>query len=351
MKCSKCGMPLPEKAKFCPQCGHMVQLVPHCINGHSMQPGQKFCIECGAPLAMKEDPSDSICENVICNPSASIVNHQREKVKYIKSKKISKFWLPFCQSLITLGILLLILVFIQKCESYRKRMKLQDNGEYVKTEVYDEVIEDKINKGATSGIINGHEWVDLGLPSGLKWATCNVGASTPSDFGNYYSWGETTTKSSYDTLYFTRRMSDRQLRSAGIINSLGNLRMDYDAARYNWGGSWRMPTEKECKELRSECDWHYCVVDGVGGYQLTGPNGCTIFIPNAGVRSDHDTFKNKLLRRAGTNLKLWSSTSGGDEHAGFQNIGQAYAIDVEESRDQQNYIYRHMGLPIRAVSE
>lgn len=92
--------------------------------------------------------------------------------------------------------------------------------------------------------INGHEYVDLGLPSGLKWATCNVGANKPEDYGNYYAWGETGTKSSYgasNSKTYGKQMNDIK----------GNSQ--YDAARSNWGGSWRLPTEKELEELVNKC--------------------------------------------------------------------------------------------------
>ena len=86
---------------------------------------------------------------------------------------------------------------------------------------------------------NGHEWVDLGLS--VKWATCNVGASRPEQYGNYYAWGETTTKSEY-----TRDNSKTMYKNLGDIS--GNAQ--YDAARANWGGSWRMPRKAEFDELR-----------------------------------------------------------------------------------------------------
>ena len=123
------------------------------------------------------------------------------------------------------------------------------------------------------GTLNGHDWVDLGLPSGLKWATCNVGASKPEDYGNYYAWGETATKSVYTeensrTLYKT--MSDIS----------GNA--TYDAARANWGGSWRMPTKAEIEELLNNCTWTWTTQNGVNGMRVTGPNGNSIFLPATG---------------------------------------------------------------------
>ena len=128
--------------------------------------------------------------------------------------------------------------------------------------------------GTTTGTINGHDWVDLGLPSGTKWATCNVGASQPHQYGNYYAWGETSTKSEYT-------MENYRTLGANISNDIsGNS--SYDAARANWGGSWRMPTYGEMKELKNNCTWTWTTQNGVNGMRVTGPNGNSIFLPAAG---------------------------------------------------------------------
>ena len=93
----------------------------------------------------------------------------------------------------------------------------------------------------TRGTISGHEWVDLDLS--VKWATTNVGASSPSDYGYYFAWGETSTKSEY-----TEANSRTRKTSMGDI--AGNDA--YDAARANWGGTWRLPTKAECEELKNQ---------------------------------------------------------------------------------------------------
>ena len=137
----------------------------------------------------------------------------------------------------------------------------------------------------SSGIINGHEWVDLGLPSGLKWATCNVGATKPEEYGNYYAWGETATKSEYtEDNSLTDGLSISELQAQGIIDGNDNLTSSHDAARANWGGSWRMPTSGQMEELVDHCEWEWTQVNGVNGYKLTGPNGNSIFLPAAGER-------------------------------------------------------------------
>ncbi|MBQ4621338.1 MAG: hypothetical protein IJB28_01640, partial [Bacteroidaceae bacterium] len=122
-----------------------------------------------------------------------------------------------------------------------------------------------------------HETVDLGLPSGLRWATCNVGASSPEEYGDYFAWGETTTKSSYTSSNSTTyNLSVPTLQSRGIIGSDGNLTAAYDVATANWGGSWRMPTLDEMEELLNKCTWTWTTQNGVKGRKVTGPNGNSI---------------------------------------------------------------------------
>ena len=146
---------------------------------------------------------------------------------------------------------------------------------------------------APANVHEGHEWVDLGLPSGLKWATCNIGASCPEEYGDYYAWGETRPKSEY-----TMSNSASGGRSWGDIG--GNS--SRDAATANWGGSWRMPTKTEFKELKDNCTWTWTTQNGHKGYRVTGENGQSIFLPAAGYR-DGDT-----LCYDGEYGDYWSST-------------------------------------------
>lgn len=153
------------------------------------------------------------------------------------------------------------------------------------------------------GYISDHGYVDLGLPSGLKWATTNVGASSSSDYGNYYAWGETKTKSSYtedNSLTYGKSISE--LRTSGIIGTSGTLTMAHDAARSNWGGSWRMPTRKELEELIGKCTWTWTIQGGHNGYKVTGPNGRSIFLPAAGWR------RGTTLNNADEYGNYWGST-------------------------------------------
>ena len=147
--------------------------------------------------------------------------------------------------------------------------------------------------GATTGTINGHEWVDLGLPSGTKWATCNVGANTPEGYGNYYAWGETTTKSEYT-------LDNSRTYGKNMTDISGNA--TYDAARANWGSTWRMPTKAEMQELENNCTWTWTAQSGINGYKVTGPNGNSIFLTAAGYceGTSHD--------RVGEYGYYWSSS-------------------------------------------
>ena len=131
------------------------------------------------------------------------------------------------------------------------------------------------------GEIAGYYYVDLGLPSGVKWATCNVGASSPEDYGDYFAWGETSPKAEYtweNSVTFGEQMSDIS----------GNAQ--YDAATANWGGSWRMPTNDEMQELIDHCEWEWTEVNGVNGSRVIGPNGSCIFLPAAGARGGSSLY-------------------------------------------------------------
>ena len=146
-------------------------------------------------------------------------------------------------------------------------------------------------------IENGHEYVDLGLPSGLKWATMNVGATAPEEFGNYYAWGETTApKDDYywDTYKWcagsqttlTKYCNDANYGNNGFTDGKNTLDPEDDAAAVNWGGKWRMPTHDDWVELRDNCTW--TLVKGYNGTDKNGyevkskTNGNSIFLPATG---------------------------------------------------------------------
>ncbi|MBR5216257.1 MAG: hypothetical protein IKV80_08565 [Bacteroidales bacterium] len=173
--------------------------------------------------------------------------------------------------------------------------------------------------------INGHEYVDLGLPSGLLWATCNVGANAPEAYGNYYAWGETETKSEYteeNSVTYGRQMNDIS----------GNAQ--FDAATANWGDGWRMPTTDEQFELMCYCDVELTSINGVDGWKLTSnKNGNYIFLPLTGFISE------ELLTREGWMGHFWSSTPTNSELArqldindigefSFARYGRCYGLTI-----------------------
>ena len=177
--------------------------------------------------------------------------------------------------------------------------------------------------------INGHDYVDLGLPSGLKWATCNIGATTPEDYGNYYAWGETTTKASYD-------QSNSVTYGQQISDFSGNV--TYDAARANWGSTWRMPTKAEMEELRNNCTWTWTTQNGVNGMRVTGPNGNSIFLPAA-------VYCLGSLRYGGVYGYYWSSTPY------ESGTNDAYRLYFGSGHHDVHYYYRYYGHTVRPVSD
>ncbi|MEE0870845.1 MAG: fimbrillin family protein, partial [Bacteroidaceae bacterium] len=135
--------------------------------------------------------------------------------------------------------------------------------------------------------------VDLGLPSGTLWADRNVGADSPEDYGDYFAWGETTTKSTYNwsTYNWCRGSEDTMTKyctdsSYGTVDNKTVLDLEDDAAYVNMGAEWRMPTYDELNELYSECTWTWTTQSGTDGYMVTGPNGNSIFLPATGYRDD-----------------------------------------------------------------
>ena len=181
------------------------------------------------------------------------------------------------------------------------------------------------------GFINGHQFVDLGLS--VKWATCNVGASSPSGYGNYYAWGETSTKIEYTVETY------KHYRNGKYVNIGSNISgTKYDAARVNWGATWRMPTLEEIKELKEKCTWAWTTLNGINGYRVTGPNGKNIFLPPAGDRGS------TYLGEAGTFGNYWSATPGGDNCLAHGLLFHSHYYDW--GRDS-----RHYGRTVRPVSE
>lgn len=181
------------------------------------------------------------------------------------------------------------------------------------------------------GTHNGHEWVDLGLS--VMWATCNVGASSPSDYGSYYAWGETTTKTSYSI----DNCATYKKRIGSDIS--GNIR--YDIATALWGKGWRIPTEAELEELRDKCTWVRTNQGGHNGYKVTGPNGKSIFFPASG------RYIGASLYESGDDGHYWSSSSNENYTYGAEQLSFRCS-------DGSQWIYygdRDMGFSVRPVMD
>ena len=143
-----------------------------------------------------------------------------------------------------------------------------------------------------TGTYNGHDYVDLGLPSGTLWATCNVGSESPEGFGDYFAWGETNIKTTYDWSTYkwcqgdfdqlTKYCNDTVIGYHNFIDTLTVLTLEDDAAAANWGEGWCMPTVEQLQELIQSTTHVFKRLNGVDGRLFTGSNGNSIFLPDAG---------------------------------------------------------------------
>ena len=156
---------------------------------------------------------------------------------------------------------------------------------------------------------DSHEYVDLGLPSGTLWATCNIGANSPEEYGDYFSWGETEYKEmyNYSTYKWCRGSYDTMTKYCtniffGSVDNKTELEAEDDAASVNWGPSWCMPTYEQYQELINNCSWQWTTVNGINGQLVTGPNGNTLFLPSAGY------YSGSMLSASGELGNYWSSS-------------------------------------------
>ena len=182
----------------------------------------------------------------------------------------------------------------------------------------------------SDGKDEGHEYVDLGLS--VKWATCNVGATSPEDYGHYFAWGEISPKDEYNSSNcstYRKEMSD----------IAGNAQ--YDAATANWGGDWRMPTKAEREELLNNCTWTWITQNGVYGYNVEGPNGNSIFLPAAGYRN------RSSLYYAGSEGGYWSSTPVDYDYYDEIADNLCFSSGYQSMDDYDRYF----GLSVRPVVE
>lgn len=204
--------------------------------------------------------------------------------------------------------------------------------------------------GGGNGSYNGHDYVDLGLPSGTLWATCNVGATTPDGYSEYFAWGETQPKTVYDWSTYkycngyydqlTKYCNNYNYGYNGFTDNLTMLLPEDDAATVNWGSGWRMPTYYEWNELLDYCTQMWTDQPGVNGLLLTAPNGNSIFLPAAGHRIGSG------INFAGINGVYWSSSL----HSDSPNLAwDFYFLSDVSGMDGYNFYYRDYGRSVRAV--
>ena len=192
-----------------------------------------------------------------------------------------------------------------------------------------------------------HAYVDLGLPSGLLWATCNVGADNPEDYGDYFAWGETQPKDTYDWSTYqhcngsantlTKYCNNSSYGNNGFTDNLTTLLPEDDAATANWGSDWRIPTKGEWQELYNNTTVTWTQQNGVNGRLFTATNGNSLFLPAAGYLDYHGHGG------AGSYGYYWSSSlfTG--------NPCVAWRFDFHSGNYDMSSYLRYYGQSVRAV--
>ena len=217
-------------------------------------------------------------------------------------------------------------------------------------------------------VLNGYEYVDLGLPSGTLWATMNVGATSPEGYGNHYAWGETEAKDDYSeetykwlnivttvdwetliettTKTFTKYWTNAEttVGYTGIVDNKTVLDAEDDAAAVNWGGSWHMPTHEEWNELTNtdNCTWTWTTLNGIKGHKVESlSNRRYIFLPAAGYRFNPDL--GYAVGNEGTEGNYWSSSLSSDPCS-------AWSMECNSNYFDSNFCYgRQAGRTVRPV--
>lgn len=198
---------------------------------------------------------------------------------------------------------------------------------------------------------DNYAYVDLGLSSGTLWATMNVGANSPEDYGDYFAWGETVGYNNGYTTFswskykycngsnntLTKYCNESDYGYNGFTDTLTELEPEDDAAYVNWGIKWRMPTDAQWTEIRNECTWSWTKQNDVNGYLVTGPNDNSIFIPAAGYRY------NDSLGQAGSYGNYWSRSL----YTG--NPNRALNVDFDSGDVFKNLSFRYYGFSVRPV--
>lgn len=236
-------------------------------------------------------------------------------------------------------------MFLSECLVGRHEILLKKSGYKDKkhillvSESQTSAVSESLEKGMSLGA------VDLGLPSGTLWADRNVGADSPEDYGDYFAWGETSPKRTYNwSTYKWRQGSSTTITkyctksSYGKVDNKTVLDLEDDAAYVNMGADWRMPTYDELKELKSKCTWTWTSQKGTKGYRVTGPNGKSIFLPAAGCRWD------SYLSHEGSYGIYWSASLYESDPS------YAWILYFNSSNYGTDVSIRYYGRTVRAVA-
>lgn len=196
----------------------------------------------------------------------------------------------------------------------------------------------------TTGEEAGHTWIDMGLPSGIKWASVNIGANRPQDAGSYYAWGETTSKTSYRWATYAHGAGYNSLTKYSNADGIMSLDATDDAATSTWGGTWRMPTKAEWEELQANCDWAWTDdydQTGVAGYVVASESSeASLFLPAAGCR-----YANQFNEK-GVHGYYWSSSL----YQTSTYCGSAYQLQFTQVYAKPDWNYaRYYGSSVRGV--
>ena len=230
--------------------------------------------------------------------------------------------------------------FMKKFGLFFTFLLLGTSGVFAQSSKYDVNDDGDVNITDVIELVNfilgkQHEAVDLGLPSGTKWASCNVGATKPEEYGGYYAWGETEEKEYYDWSTY--------IHCDGSYSTCHDLGSDisgtkYDVAHVKWGGNWCMPTKDDIKELIDNCTREWTTLNGVKGMKFTSKiNGNNIFLPAAGSRWYG------VIYSAGESGDYWSST----QYPSYSDL--AYSLYFDSYGAYWSDCDRYCGRSVRPV--
>lgn len=207
-------------------------------------------------------------------------------------------------------------------------------------------------KPTVSGSVNSHDYVDLGLPSGNLWATCNIGASKPSDYGDYFAWAEISPKEEYsiftcqsENWRFRDLINDFEKKTcikAPVDQIIGNTL--YDAAKAQWGNDWILPSKKDYEELISKCKWKKTTLNGAKGFIVTGSNGNRLFLPLAGYM--HKAGPSQL-KCEGEHGFYWTGDYNDSESN--EHLSYAFCLSSPQYNKAVCPQIRYMGHSIRPI--